>query len=225
VEPGEAPRTDVNGVRVEDQSVIKVAVTGNVASGKSTLSRLWAREGIPLVQADELARAVVEPGTEGLTVVVDAFGKEVLTADGSLDRSVLRDLVFREPESRIRLEEILHPLIQAKRRGWMNEREEEGVQLAVAEIPLLFEAGLEGDFDFIVLVDAPHDMRLRRLLEDRGLEEDEAMRMMDAQMPPEEKKARAHYVIQNGGSPEDLEVRALALLDLLRARSAEAARQ
>jgi dephospho-CoA kinase len=211
----------VNGVRAEDQRVLKVAVTGNVASGKSTLSSLWAREGVPLLQADELARSVVEPGTEGLAAVVDAFGRDILAADGRLDRNFLRDLVFREAESRTRLEGILHPLILARREEWMAEREGEGTQLAVAEIPLLFEVGLDGEFDVVVLVDAPHAERLRRLLEDRGLEEEEAKRMMDAQLPPEEKRDRAHFVVHNAGSKEDLEIRALALLDLLRARSAK----
>ena len=201
--------------------MLKVAVTGNVASGKSTLSSLWAREGVPLLQADELARSVVEPGTEGLAAVVDAFGRDILAADGRLDRNFLRDLVFREAESRTRLEGILHPLILARREEWMAEREGEGIRLAVAEIPLLFEVGLEGEFDVVVLVDAPHAERLRRLLEDRGLEEEEAKRMMDAQQPPEEKRDRAHFVVPNAGSKEDLEIRALALLDLLRARSAQ----
>ena len=199
---------------------MKVAVTGNVASGKSTLSRLWAREGVPLVRADELARAVVEPGTEGLAAVAAAFGEDVLAEDGSLDRSALRELVFREPEARTRLEGILHPLILAMREEWMAERETEGIRLAVAEIPLLFEVGLEKEFDVVVLVEAPPEERLRRLLEDRGFEEEEAQRVMDSQMPSEEKRSHAHFVVHNAGSEEDLEIRALALLDLLKARSA-----
>jgi len=200
--------------------MMKVAVTGNVASGKSTLSQIWARGGIPLVQADELAREVVEPGTEGLAAVVEDFGREILSEDGRLNRRALGELVFGDPESRTRLEGILHPLILARRNRWMAEREGEGVGLAVAEIPLLFETGLEGSFDVVVFVDAPHEERLRRLREDRGLEEDEAKRMMDAQISPEEKRARADYVVHNAGSLEDLEIRALALLDLLLARSA-----
>jgi len=188
--------------------MMKVAVTGNVASGKSTFSQIWARGGIPLVQADELAREVVEPGTEGLAAVVEAFGREILSEDGRLNRRALGELVFGDPESRTRLEGILHPLILARRNRWMAEREGEGV------------GGLEGSFDVVVFVDAPHEERLRRLRGDRGLEEDEAKRMMDAQISPEEKRARADYVVHNAGSLEDLEIRALALLDLLLARSA-----
>jgi len=200
---------------------VKVAVTGNVASGKSTLCRVWAREGVPLVLADELARAVVEPASEGLAAVVAAFGTDILAEDGSLQRGALRDLVFRETERRIQLEGILHPLIQARRDMWMADREAEGISLAVAEIPLLFEVGLEKEFDVVVLVEAPNEERLRRLMENRGLDEEEAKRLMDSQMPSQLKRARADFVVHNAGSEEDLEIRALALLDLLRARFAQ----
>jgi len=200
--------------------MLNVAVTGNLASGKSTLSRIWAGEGVPVVMADELARAVVEPGTPGLQAVVEAFGAGVLQEDGSLDRDSLRTLVFDDPESRTRLEAILHPLIQDRRNAWLRDREEEGVGLVVAEIPLLFEAGLEGDFDLVVLVDASRKERLRRLTQDRGLSKEEAERMMASQMSSEEKRGRADYIVQNNGTREDLTVLALALLDLLRARAA-----
>jgi dephospho-CoA kinase len=200
--------------------MMKVAVTGNVASGKTTLSRIWAREGVPVVLADDLARAVVTPGSHGLEAVVDTFGTEVLQADGSLDRDALRDQVFRDSEKRQALEKILHPLILARRDTWMEEQERERVPLAVAEIPLLYEVGLEGGFSKVVLVDAPEEVRLRRLVEDRGWSEEAAMRLMKAQMPPEEKRGRADFIVYNDGTREDLEVHALALLDLLRARAA-----
>ena len=199
--------------------MMKVAITGSVASGKSSLARIWAREGVPVVSADELARAVVEPGTPGLEAVITAFGPGFLREDGTLDRDALRDLVFRDPPSRRKLEEILHPLIGALRDEWMTREGGMGLPLVVAEIPLLFESGTEGEFDVIVFVDAPAVERLRRLTLLRGLEEGEARRIMDAQMPSEEKLTRSTFVIHNSGSEEELEVRALALLDLLRARA------
>lgn len=199
---------------------MKVALTGNIASGKTSLSRVWASEGVPLVRADDLARKAVEPGTGGLAALVESFGQVVLNPDGTLNRGVLREMVFHDPERRKTLEGILHPLILALREDWIREREEEGAGLVVAEIPLLFETGLEKDFDFVVFVDAPQEERLRRLVEDRGLEEDEARRMMGAQLPARTKRERADFVIDNGGNREDLEIRARALLDLLRARSA-----
>jgi len=201
--------------------MMKVAVTGNVASGKTLLCRSWAREGVPLVHADELAREAVAPGTPGLAAVVEAFGEEILDQDGGLHRAALREVVFQDPRARKKLEEILHPLIRDLRNRWMKEQEAGGSLMAVAEIPLLFEVGLEGDFHVVVVVDAPREERLRRLLEARGLEEEEARRIMGTQMPAKEKLGRADYVVRNAGSPGELEARALALLDLLRARAGE----
>ncbi len=200
--------------------MLKVAITGNVASGKSVLAEIWARAGVPLVSADALAREVVEPGTPGLDAVVQAFGPEVLESDGTLNRQEVRNRVFSDPHRRRQLEEILHPLIARRREEWMEEESRKGAGLGVAEIPLLFEVGLEEEFDAVVVVDAPPEERLRRLTEVRGLTKKEALRIMAAQMAPEEKVKRADFVIHNWGTIEELEERALALLDLLRARAA-----
>lgn len=200
--------------------MLKVALTGNVASGKSALARIWAREGVPIVSADELAREAVRPGSPGLEAIVASFGAGVLKDDGTLDRRALRRLVFPNPARRKNLEEILHPIIQGLREDWMRREAGKGSRLVVAEIPLLFEAGLEDTFDAVVLVDAPGPVRLRRLTELRGLEEEEARQILDAQMPSEEKRSLASFVIFNSGSMEELEIRALALLDLLRSRAA-----
>ena len=200
--------------------MMKVAITGNVASGKSVVATIWAREGIPLVSADDLARAAVEPGTPGLRAIGAVFGGEVLLPDGTLDRDGHRRLVFRDAGLRKRLEKILHPRIAALRDAWMAGEAGKGSPLVAAEIPLLFELGLEGDFDATVLVHAADEERCRRLVESKGLGEDEARRIMEAQMPAEDKLDRATYVLHNSGSLDDLEARALALLDLLRARAA-----
>ena len=151
--------------------MLKVALTGNAASGKSTVARLWADAGIPVIRADDLARAAVAPGSEGLARVVEEFGGEVLKEEGSLDRDLLRARVFRNLEDRTRLESILHPLIASLRDDWVALHEAERTPLVVAEIPLLFEVGLEKEFDAVVLVVAPSQERLRRLKMDRGLEE------------------------------------------------------
>jgi len=195
---------------------LQVGLTGNVASGKSTVARRWAEAGVPVVSADELARQVVEPGTEGLARVVDAFGRAVLTETGELDRAALRARVFADPEARTRLEAVLHPLIARRREVWVAARISEGHRLVVSEIPLLFEAGLEGAVDRIVLVDAPPAERRRRLVEDRGLEPTEAGRILEAQMDPELKRARADHVIENDGSLDQLRARADAVLADLR---------
>ncbi|TVP74449.1 MAG: dephospho-CoA kinase [Gemmatimonadales bacterium] len=194
--------------------MIRVGLTGNVASGKSSVARLWARWGIPVVSADELAREVVEPGTEGLQAVTEAFGPEVRSEDGSLDRAALRAIVFRDPEARRRLEGILHPLIGRRRDRWESARRAEGARLVVSEVPLLFEAGLENRFDRVVAVTAPREERLRRMEEDRGLEQEEALRIMGAQEDPPEDGH--HHRIANDAGRVQLEVRARAVLDLLR---------
>lgn len=200
--------------------MLTVALTGNVAAGKTAVAELWRGEGVPIVGADELAREVVAPGTDGLVAVRQAFGDGVIGADGALDRAAMRDLVFREKGARERLEALLHPRIDQLRRSWMKARELEGAALAAAEIPLLFEAGLQGDFDVVVLVDAPAELRLERLVRERGLDPLEARRIMDAQMDPNGKRALADVVLENGGSLEELRASALSLLGELRRRTA-----
>jgi len=199
--------------------MLKVALTGNVGSGKSTVTRIWSDAGIPVIRADDLAREVVAPGSDGLARVVEEFGAEVLQADGLLDRTVLRHRVFSNSGERARLEGILHPLIGSLRDAWVVRHAASNTALVVAEIPLLYEAGLEKDYDAVVLVVVPPKERLRRLIGDRGGNEEEWSRVMAAQMPTEEKLPLADYVLENGGSREDLEIRCLALLDLLRARA------
>jgi dephospho-CoA kinase len=195
---------------------LQVGLTGNAASGKSTVARLWAEAGVPVVSADELARRVVEPGTDGLAEVVRLFGDAVLTAEGELDRPGLRATVFADPEARARLEAVLHPRIAGLRRAWVGERATEGHRLVVSEIPLLFEAGLQDQVDRIVLVDAPRQERLRRMIDDRALSPDEAGAILDAQMDPREKRPRAHHLIDNDGTLEALEARAARVLADLR---------
>lgn len=199
--------------------MFKVALTGNVASGKSAVAGFWSNALVPVLLADELARQVVAPGTPGLEEVIQAFGEDYLRGDGSLDREKLRELVFQNPEDRARLEEILHPNIKALRDEWIARHEKRRTALVVAEIPLLFEAGMEEDFDAVVLVFAPEEECLRRLMENRGLSRETALRMMESQIPPEEKLPRVDFLLENGGTLDDLEIRSQALLDLLRARA------
>lgn len=200
--------------------MLSVGLTGSVASGKSTVARIWAEAGVPVVSADRLAREAVEPGSRGLEEVIEAFGEEILSEDGTLDRGALRDRIFRDEDERRRLERILHPRIRELREAWLERQREAGASLVVSEIPLLFETGLETSFDVTVLVDAAADLRLRRLMETRSLKEEEARRIMEAQMEDAIKRELADFVLRNDAGLQDLRVRALALLDLLRARAA-----
>ena len=199
--------------------MMTVALTGSVGSGKSTVAAIWQEAGIPVLSADAVAREVVQPGTPGLSAVVDSFGPDILDETGALDRDAMRRVVFDDPDARARLESILHPLIRARRDEWVEAMREEGAVLAVAEVPLLFEVGVETEFDSTVLVAATRDVCLDRLSDSRGLSREESLKIWSTQMEPTEKEGRADYVIHNNGTLADLRDRALALLDLLRARS------
>lgn len=191
--------------------MLKVGLTGNIAAGKSSVARVWRELGAWLIDADVLARQAVEPGTPGLQAIAREWGPGVLDAQGALDRAALRELVFRDAAARARLEAIVHPAVAARRDAEHARAEAAGAALVVADVPLLFEVGMERDFDVVVLVDAPEALRLQRLVRDRGLAPDEARRMLAAQMPAAEKRARADVVIDNAGSLAELEARAHAV--------------
>lgn len=199
--------------------MINVALTGNVGSGKSTVARLWQEAGIPVISADELAREAVASGSPGLRKVVEDFGEEVLAADGSLDRGRMRSVVFEDEEARKRLEAIIHPVVWELRARWVAARQQEGKSLVVSEIPLLFETGRADVFDAIVFVDAAEAVRLQRIVEDRGLEVDDARKIMAAQLDAGAKRSRSDHVIRNHGTLEELAAESARVLDLLRVRS------
>ncbi|HEX2189156.1 MAG TPA: dephospho-CoA kinase [Longimicrobiaceae bacterium] len=203
--------------------MLKVGLTGNIAAGKSSVVRVWRSMGAAVVDADELARRAVEPGTPALRRIVEAWGSGVLDPSGALDRAALRRIVFADPEARARLEAIVHPAVHALREEEYRRAAEGGAPLVVADVPLLFEVGMADEFDVLVLVDAPEEERMRRLVEDRGLDPEEAGRMIDAQMPAELKRARADLVVSNAGTREELEAAARDAWSEL-ARRAEAAR-
>lgn len=188
--------------------MLRVGLTGNIASGKSTVARLWEGYGARVIDADQLARRAVEPGSPGFERVKALFGPEVVGQDGELDRAALRRIVFADQAARARLEGIVHPEVARLREVEEARAEEDGVDVVVHEIPLLFEVGLEGEFDLVVVVDSPEPARLARLVEERGLDEAEARRMIEAQLPASVKRERADYVIENDGSLRDLEARA-----------------
>lgn len=192
----------------EMNGLFRVGLTGNIASGKSTVEEVWTSLGAHVVDADVLAREAVAPGSEGLQRVAAHFGPELLRPDGSLDRAAMRDIVFRDDGARATLESIVHPEVEQLRVEREAAFREQGVRIVVHAIPLLFEIGMQAAFDVVVLIDAPEDERLRRLVETRNLQVDEARRMIEAQMPAAEKRAGATLVIENDGTLEDLEKRA-----------------
>lgn len=214
----DGPESRPEPVSARGASMLSVAVTGNIASGKSTVLRTWARAGVPVIGADDLSRAVVEPGTDGLREVVRAFGKNVLEPDGQLDRGRLRDRVFRDEEARRKLESILHPRIREMRETWLRRQRRRGMELVAAEIPLLFETGYAHGVDVTIVVHAAPAVRLGRLVRVRGLDAEEAARIMSTQADAGETLEMADHAIPNDGTPAELERRALELLAGLKAR-------
>ncbi|MBM4193046.1 MAG: dephospho-CoA kinase [Gemmatimonadetes bacterium] len=180
--------------------LLHVALTGNIASGKSTVAALLARRGATVIDADALAREAVAPGTPGLAAVVARFGRAIVAQDGSLDRAALRRLVFEDSAARTALEAIIHPIVQRRRAELSAAAAAAGAQVVVSDIPLLFETGLQGEFDAVIVVDAPEAVRLGRLTADRLIPDAEARAMMAAQADASAKRAAADYVIANDGA-------------------------
>lgn len=187
--------------------MLLIGLTGNIASGKSTVSHLLAAKGATIIDADVLARQAVEEGTPAYRDIVERWGSDVLSADGFLDRGALRRRVFQDVDELEELNRIVHPEVARLRDTLVSEARERGDRLVVCDIPLLFEKHLVDEFDRVVLVDAPRPMRLERLVRTRGLSETEGMDMIAAQMPADLKRARADFVIDNTGSLAELEAR------------------
>jgi dephospho-CoA kinase len=183
--------------------VLRIGLTGGIGSGKSEVSRLLAAHGAVVIDADRLAREVVEPGTPGLAEVVEAFGPGVLAADGTLDRRELGQRVFGDDDARRRLEAIIHPRVRA--RAAELEAAAGADAVVVHDIPLLVETGQAGSFDGVVVVDVPVETQVRRLVERRGMTETEARSRIAAQAPREQRAGAADWIVDNTGSLADLE--------------------
>ena len=184
---------------------MRVGLTGGVASGKSTVSAVLRDLGAVVVDADALAREVVEPGTPGLAAVAAAFGPEVLADDGSLDRGRLGAVVFADPDRRQALEAIIHPLVRA--RAAQIEAAADPGAVVVHDIPLLVETGQEKSFDAVIVVDVPEDVQVERAARERGWSREEARSRIAAQASREQRRAAATYVVDNSGTTEDLRQR------------------
>ncbi|MBS2962665.1 dephospho-CoA kinase [Actinocrinis puniceicyclus] len=190
---------------------VLVGLTGGIGAGKSTVARLLAERGALILDADVAAREVVEPGTEGLAAVRDAFGDAVLGPDGALDREALASVVFADDSRRAVLNSIVHPRVRA----WMTERTVAAPDgtVVVQDIPLLVESGLAGLFELVVVVDAADAVRISRLVEDRGMTQAQAAARIAAQAPREQRLAVADVVIANDGTPRQLTEQVTALWD------------
>ena len=196
---------------------MRVGLTGGVASGKSTVSAILAELGAVIIDADQLAREVVAPGTEGLAEVVAAFGEGVLTAEGELDRPAMGAIVFADPEKRRVLESIVHPRVR-DRAAEIEAAAPPGA-VVVHDIPLLAETGQGNGFDAVVVVDVPAEVQVERMTGIRGMTREDAQARIGAQATREQRRAIATYVIENTGSLEDLRTEVERVLDELAARA------
>ncbi|MFE0456119.1 dephospho-CoA kinase [Streptomyces sp. NPDC058914] len=202
--------------------MLKVGLTGGIGAGKSEVSRLLVECGAVLIDADRIAREVVAPGTPGLAAVVDAFGEDVLAEDGSLDRPKLGSIVFADAEKLAVLNAIVHPLVGARSRELETAAPEDAV--VVHDVPLLTENGLAPLYDVVIVVDAPPETQLDRLVRLRGMTEEDARARMATQATREKRREIADIVIDNDVPLADLERRVKDVWDDL-ARRARAPRQ
>jgi len=181
--------------------VLRIGLTGGIGSGKSTVSALLAARGAVIIDADRIAREVVEPGTPGLARIVEAFGDGVLAADGSLDRAALAAVVFADPDARRRLDGIVHPLVRARATELAAAAPPDSV--LVNDVPLRVETGQASSYDLVLVVEADPATRVSRLVQ-RGLTAEDARARIAAQASDGLRRAVADVVLDNGGTPEQL---------------------
>lgn len=193
-----------------------VGLTGNVASGKSTVATLFRGWGATVIDADAIVRELQRPGQPVFTAILQRFGPAVRRADGGLDRAALRRLIVADPGARDDLERIVHPAVEARREELTAAARMRGDPVVIADIPLLFEALDPAGFDGVILVDAPVEYRRARLVHDRGLTATDADALIAAQLPAAAKRARATWVIDNDSDRGTLAARARTVWEALR---------
>jgi dephospho-CoA kinase len=193
-----------------------VGLTGGIASGKSTVAEILKRQGTAIINADVLAREVVEPDRQAWTEIVNTFGTAVLQPDRALDRQKLRAIIFDDPDARKKLESIIHPQVRALAEQRIREHAAAGYAVIVYEVPLLFEGNLQEWLRPVILVACDVDTQRNRLQSRDNLSAAQAQKHIDAQMSLEAKRRLADYVIENNGSLEDLKRQVQAVLEKIK---------
>jgi len=183
-----------------------IGLTGSIASGKSTISAMLKEKGYPIIDADLVARLVVEPGTSTLSEIERVFGDQVMNKDGTLNREALGQLIFHEPAKRKQLNDLMHPAIRAEMLRQRDELFDRGEKTLIMDIPLLFESRLQHFVDKILVVSVTEEMQLQRLMQRNSLSEEEAKARIRSQLPISEKEKGADAVIYNNGSIEQSKV-------------------
>ena len=196
--------------------MLRVALTGGIATGKSYCLARFGSLGVPVIDADQLARDAVAPGSRALEEVAARFGAAIIRPDGSLDRASLGRIVFTDRAARADLEAIVHPEVYRRISEWLATVPTR-TRVAIADIPLLFETGHTHDFDRVVVVACDPREQLRRIIARDGLSERDARARLDSQWPIEEKEARADYVIKTDGTVADTDTQVRTVFELLSA--------
>ncbi len=190
---------------------LTVAVTGMLGSGKSTATGLLAEKGLPVIDCDQLARRVTGPGSPGLAMVREVFGPEVLKSDGTMDRRRMLSLILQDPEAHRKLENIVHPLALKELDSELKRLATDGYDTAVAEVPLLFEAGWQNFFDLSCMVTAPESVCIARIMARNQVDADTARRWLYLQMDPELKEQSADWIIRNNSTLDNLKLQVQGL--------------
>lgn len=181
-----------------------IGLTGGIGSGKSTVARILQEHGFPIVDADLIAREIVEPGQPALAELAKEFGEDILNADGSLDRGLLASRAFTNKDTTQRLNNITHPRINQRTQELFDEARENGAEAVIYDMPLLIDKGLHKDMDATIVVHAAEHVRLERLTTKRGLDVDDVRRRINAQIDDETRKQYADILLDNNGTEEDL---------------------
>ena len=181
-----------------------IGLTGGIGAGKSEVARILSRRGIPVINADQLSREVVEPGSPGLKAIIKRFGNSILRGDGSLDRKGLARRVFANQDERLTLEGILHPLIRERTEAHLLVLEEGNTPVCILESPLLFEASQDELCDAVITVVADFNLRAKRVKRREGLTIDQFQQRVDAQINDDTRRRLSDMIVENSGSLEDL---------------------
>ena len=195
-----------------------IGLTGGIGSGKSTVAQLLVEQGWALVDADRIARDIVEPGQPALAELAEAFGQDILRSDGSLDRGLLASRAFASREKTDLLNSITHPRIHEETQAQFDAARRAGEEFVVYDMPLLVDNGLHKDMDATIVVDVDVEERVRRLVEFRGLAEDDARRRIAAQVPDDVRRAVADVIIDNNGPREALDAQVAEAVEELKRR-------
>lgn len=191
---------------IADFTPLKLGITGGVGSGKSFICAYLKEKGLKVISADELAKKAVLPGSPGFKKIVDCFGKEILLPDGTLDRKKIRGIITQDLKKKEMLEQIVHPEVFLQMdREWDLSRKRQDPAIAI-EVPLLFETGMEAFFDYVVTVTVDPDVRAHRIMSRDQVSREEALALMQIQMPDAEKIQKSDFIINNNGTPEETKI-------------------